>query len=128
MTVTIEDIEKYLSEVKEAVRNNNYRIDRNRKRQANIDLFTDYVINEDKAKEILLDLAATDFSEILHNEHKGFEYELLYVFGKDVKLLERTGDEEKTVSLYIKFNKLENCYVVVISFHEQSFPISYYFK
>lgn len=53
---------------------------------------------------------------------------MLYVFGKDVKLLERTGDEEKTVSLYIKFNKLENRYVVVISFHEQRFPLSYYFK
>ncbi|MCD8325302.1 MAG: type II toxin-antitoxin system MqsR family toxin [Lachnospiraceae bacterium] len=124
----MEDIEKYLSEVKKAVRNNRYRIDRNRNRQANIDLFLDYVIDENRAKDILLDLTAEDFSGVLHNEHKGFEHELLYVFGKDVKLLERTGDKEKTVSLYIKFNKLENCYVVVISFHEQRFPLSYYFK
>ncbi|MCD8082530.1 MAG: hypothetical protein LUE86_03115 [Clostridiales bacterium] len=91
-------------------------------------MFLDYVIDENGAKDILLNLTAMDFSEILHNEHKGFEHELLYVFGKDVKLLERTGDEEKTVSLYIKFNKLENRYVVVISFHEQRFPLSYYFK
>ncbi len=128
MSITIEDIEKYLSEVKEVVRNNRYRIDKNKNRQANIDLFLDYVIDENGAKDILLNLTAMDFSEILHNEHKGFEHELLYVFGKNVKLLERTGDEEKTVSLYIKFNKLENCYVVVISFHEQRFPFSYYFK
>lgn len=128
MSITIEEIEKYLSEVKEAVKNNRYRIDRNKNRQANIDLFLDYVIDENGAKDILLNLTAMDFSEILHNEHKGFEHELLYVFGKDVKLLERTGDEEKTVSLYIKFNKLENRYVVVISFHEQRFPLSYYFK
>lgn len=128
MSITIEEIEKYLSEVKEAVKNNRYRIDRNKNRQANIDLFLDYVIDENGARDILLNLTAMDFSEILHNEHKGFEHELLYVFGKDVKLLERTGDEEKTVSLYIKFNKLENCYVVVISFHEQRFPLSYYFK
>ena len=50
------------------------------------------------------------------------------VFGKDVTLLERNGTEEKTVSLYIKFNKLENCFVIVISFHEQKHPLTYYFK
>ncbi len=69
-----------------------------------------------------------DFSEIIQNEHKGFEHESLYVFGKDVILLERNGTEEKTVSLYIKFNKLENCFVIVISFHEQKYPLTYYFK
>ena len=45
-----------------------------------------------------------------------------------VVLLERTGTEEKTVSLYIKFNKLENSFVIVISFHEQKHPLTYYFK
>ena len=86
------------------------------------------MIDEAKAKEIILSLTAMDFSEILQNEHKGFEHERLYVFGKDVVLLERTGTEEKTVSLYIKFNKLENCFVIVISFHEQKCPLTYYFR
>lgn len=117
------DIEQYLSEVKEAVENNNYRLDRNARRQDNIHLFLDYVIDEAKAKEIILSLTVMDFSEILQNEH-----EQLYVFGKDVVLLERNGTEEKTVSLYIKFNKLENCFVIVISFHEQKYPLTYYFK
>jgi hypothetical protein len=76
----------------------------------------------------LLDLTALDFSEILQNEHQGFEHEQLYVFGKDVQLLERIGNSEKTVSLYIKFNKLEDCFVIVISFHEQKYPMQYYFK
>lgn len=122
------DIEQYLSEVKEAVEKDKYRIDRNAKRQDNINLFLDYVIDEAKAKEIILSLTAMDFSEILQNEHKGFEHERLYVFGKDVVLLERTGTKEKTVSLYIKFNKLENCFVIVISFHEQKYPLTYYFR
>ena len=39
------DIEQYLYEVKEAVKNDNYRIDRNAKRQNNINLFLDYVID-----------------------------------------------------------------------------------
>ena len=121
-------IEQYLSEVKEAVENNNYRLARNTRRQDNINLFLDYVIDEAKAKEIILSLDVMDFSEILQNERKGFEHEKLYVVGKDVVLLERNGMEEKTVSLYIKFNKLENCFVVVISFHEQKYPFTYYFK
>jgi len=122
------DIEQYLSEVQEAVENNNYRIDRNDRRQDNIDLFQDYIIDEAKAKDILLSLTVMDFSGILQNNHKGYEHEKLYVFGKDVDLLERNGTEEKRVSLYIKFNKLTNCFVIVISFHEQKYPLTYYFK
>ena len=122
------NIDQYLSEVKEAVEKDNYRLDRNARRQNNINLFLDYVIDEAKAKEIILSLTAMDFSEILQNEHKGYEHEKLYVFGKDVTLLERNGTEEKTVSLYIKFNKLENCFVIVISFHEQKHPLTYYFR
>lgn len=128
MNIEKKDIEQYLSEVKEAVRNDRYRLDRNAKRQDNINLFLDYVIDEAKAKKNILSLTAMDFSDILQNEHKGFEHERLYVFGKDVTLLERNGAEEKTVSLYIKFNKLENRFVIVISFHEQKHPLTYYFK
>ena len=96
--------------MKEAVEKDNYRLDRNARRQDNINLFLDYVIDETKAKEIILSLTVMDFSEILQNEHKGFEHEKLYVFG------------------YIKFNKLENCFVIVISFHEQKHPLTYYFR
>ncbi|MCR4673089.1 MAG: hypothetical protein K5637_07630 [Lachnospiraceae bacterium] len=128
MKVDQKDIELYLSDVREAVRKDNYRIECNYRRKDNVDLFLDYVIDEAKSKEILLSLTAMDFSGILQNEHKGFEHEKLYVFGKDVTLLERYGSEEKTVSLYIKFNKLENCFVIVISFHEQKYPLKYYFK
>ena len=128
LNIDQKDIEKYLSEVKDAVEKDNYRLDRNARRQDNINLFLDYIIDEAKAKEIILSLTAMDFSEILQNEHKGYEHEKLYVFGKDVTLLERNGTDEKTVSLYIKFNKLENCFVIVISFHEQRHPFTYYFS
>lgn len=128
LSIDQKDIEQYLSKVKEAVEKDHYRLDRNARRQDNINLFLDYVIDEAKAKEIILSLTVMDFSEILQNEHKGYEHENLYVFGKNVTLLERNGTEEKTVSLYIKFNKLENCFVIVISFHEQKHPLTYYFK
>ena len=128
LNIDKKDIEQYLSEVKKAVEKDNYRLDRNARRQDNISLFLDYIIDEAKAKESILSLTAMDFSDILQNEHKGFEHEKLYVFGKDVILLERNGTEEKTVSVYIKFNKLENCFVIVISFHEQKYPLTYYFR
>ncbi|MCI9074305.1 MAG: type II toxin-antitoxin system MqsR family toxin [Dorea sp.] len=128
MNIELKDIEFYLSEVKNAVKKNRYRLDRNSRRRDNINLFFDYIIDEQKAKDIILELTAMDFSEILQNEHAGYEHERLYVFGKDVKLLERTGNKEKTVSLYIKFNKLENCFVIIISFHEQKYPLNYYFR
>ena len=128
MKVTIADIDEYLEEVKEAIRVGRYRIEMNTNRQDNQDLFIDYIINEEKRKQILLSLTAMDFSDIRHNTHRGFEHELLYVFGKDVKLLQRFGSSEEQVSLYIKFNKLESRYVIVISFHKQNYPLNYMFK
>lgn len=128
MNVTIEDVEMYLEDVKEAINAGRYRIAMNENRQDNRDLFVDYVISEEQRKQILLSLEAADFSEIRHNTHKGYEHELLYVFGKDVKLLNRFGSEEEQVSLYIKFNKLESLYVIVISFHKQKYPLNYKFR
>lgn len=126
--VTIADIEKYLEDVKEAIHAGRYRVEMNENRQDNQDLFFDYVISEEKRKEILLSLTALDFSEIRHNTHRGYEHELLYVFGKDVKLLRRFGAGEEQISLYIKFNKLESRYVIVISFHKQKHSLHYQFK
>ena len=82
LNIDQKDIEQYRSEVKDAVEKDNYRLDRNARRQDNINLFLDYVIDEAKAKEIILSLTAMDFSEVLRNEHTGFEHERLYVFEK----------------------------------------------
>jgi hypothetical protein len=69
-----------------------------------------------------------DFAEVRQNEHKSFEHEQLYIFGKEVELLERIGHAKKIVSLYIKFNKLDNSFVIVVSFHEQRYPLHCFFK
>jgi len=128
LEVTYADIEKYLVEVKSAINTGKYRVEMNDRRQDNKDLFMDYIIDEEKRKQILLSLTALDFSEILPNEHAGYEHEMLYVFGKDVNLLHRFGAEEELISLYIKFNKLESNYVIVISFHKQRHPLEYKFR
>ena len=122
------DIEKYLVDVKAALSDDRYRIERNANRQDNVDLFLKYAINLTRAKKIILSLKADDFSQVTRNKHKGYEKELLYIFGKDVKLLERIGNKEKLVHLYIKINKLDDGFVIIISFHEQKRPLKYYFK
>ncbi len=67
MEITKNDIELYLTEVKDSIQKGQYRIERNSRRLDNLNLFLDYV-------------------------------------------------------------KLEDCYVIVVSLHEQKYPIKYYFK
>ena len=43
-------------------------------------------------------------------------------------LLPKYGGNEEMVALYIKFNKLANLYVIVVSFHKQEYPMKYQFK
>lgn len=122
------EIERYLEEVKRAVISRNYRLERNSRRQENNDLFYEYVIDEEKVRQIILSLTVLDFSEKVRNRHRGFEHEWLCIFGKDVRLLRRFGTGSRVVPLYIKFNKLDNNFVIVISFHEQNYELSYYFR
>ena len=125
MNVTKSDIEQYLSDVFAAVNAGRYQIS---PRQKNQDIYMDYVFTEEDAKEVILSLTAYDFSDAVQNDHPQHPEEILYIFGKDINLMPRYGDSEEKVSLYIKFNKLTNQYVVVISFHKQEYPLTYKFK
>jgi hypothetical protein len=124
----INHVEYYLNDVKKLIRSGRCRIVLNNRRQKNRRLFSEYVIDEAKSKEILLSLTAYDFSEAVRNEHSGFEHEWLYIFGKNVKLLLRFGFLEEDVPLYIKLNRLENQFIIVISFHRQEYPLDYAFR
>ena len=128
LEITRMEIEKYLNRVKVAVEKDNYRIELNKNRSDNRNLFVDYVLSEVRIKEILLSLTVDDFSERRKNNHKGFEKEILYIFGKEIKALERFGEDYKAINLYIKLNLIADDFVFVISFHEQKYPHYYYFK
>lgn len=119
------DIEEYLWGVWTAIDAGKYQI---APRPKNRELLTDYVISEKEEIDIIKSLTPMDFSTAVANDHKGMEHEILYIFGKDIDLLERFENRERTVSLYIKFNKISDQYLFVISFHEQEHPLSYYFK
>ena len=128
MNLSVSDVENYLEAVKCAVTAHRYRLDMNAKRPDNRKLFDTYLLTMRDAENIILNLNVMDFSDAVPNEHAGFEHETLYIFGKEVLLIERYGTAEKLVPLYIKFNKLDNEFVIVISFHEQRHPLTYYFK
>ena len=125
MNVTKSDVEQYLSDVFAAVNVGRYQIS---SRQKNQDIYMGYVFTEEDAKKVILSLTVYDFSHAVQNDHPQHPEEILYIFGKDINLMPRYGDSEEKVSLYIKFNKLTNQYVIVISFHKQEYPLTYKFK
>lgn len=125
MNVTKSDVEQYLSDVFAAVNVGRYQIS---SRQKNQDIYMDYVFTEEDAKKVILSLTVYDFSHAVQNDHPQHPEEILYIFGKDINLMPRYGDSEEKVSLYIKFNKLTNQYVIVISFHKQEYSLTYKFK
>lgn len=124
MNVTKSDIEQYLSDVFSAVNAGEYQIS---SRQKNQEIFIDYLFTEEDAKKIILSLTVYNFSGVTQNEHEKYKDEILYIFGKEVTLKARYKDIDEKVNLYIKFNKLNNHYVYVISFHRQEYPLSYKF-
>lgn len=54
MQYSYDEIFKYIKEIKDAVSAGRYRIEINKKRQKNTELFRDYLISEEKCREILL--------------------------------------------------------------------------
>lgn len=127
MNLSIADIEEYLSIVRQAVREDRYEIERNENREENLKLSWQYILPEEEIKKIIYSLTPLDFSEAVKNKKKRFANEILYVFGKNVNLIERDSGQEKEIELYIKFNKEINNYVIVISFHEARHPVKKYF-
>lgn len=123
--ITKSDVEKYLIDVFSAIKAGKYQIS---PRQKNQDVYIDYLFTEEDAEKVLLSLTAYDFSDAVQNEHPQHPEEILYIFGKTIRLMPRYGDSEEMVPLYIKFNKLVNQYVFVISLHKQEYPLTYKFK
>ena len=128
MENSFQEIESYLHDVKDAVQDGRYRLDLNAKRLDNQALFYDYVLDMQEFEKILLSLSPWDFSEVVQNRHKGFENEKLFIFGKTVRLLQRYGNREENVPLYIKINKFMDGFVIIISFHKQRRRLNFHFK
>lgn len=122
------EINDYLGEAKKLILDGKFRIALNSNRLTNLSLFDEYLINEESVKSILLNLTVYDFCEKVQNKHANFNHEWLYVFGKEIDLIERFEEKSEMVPLYIKFNKIEDKFLIVVSFHKQKYPLVYYFQ
>ena len=122
------EINDYLGEAKKLILDGKFRIALNSNRLTNLSLFDEYLINEESVKSILLNLTVYDFCEKVQNKHVNFNHEWLYVFGKEIDLIKRFEQKSERVPLYIKFNKLEDKFLIVVSFHKQKYPLVYYFQ
>lgn len=122
------EIADYLSRAKKFIVQNKFCIALNSNRMTNLSLFDEYLIDEERIKIILLDLTEDDFCEKVQNKHVQFQHEWLYIFGKEISLMKRYEEKSEVVLLYIKFNMIENKFVIVISFHKQKYPLVYYFR
>lgn len=122
------EINDYLGEAKKLILDGKFRIALNSNRLTNLSLFDEYLINEESVKSILLNLTVYDFCEKVQNKHANFNHEWLYVFGKEIDLIKRFEEKSEMVPLYIKFNKIEDKFTIVVSFHKQKYPLVYYFQ
>ena len=122
------EINDYLGEAKKLILDGKFRIALNSNRLTNLSLFDEYLINEESVKSILLNLTVYDFCEKVQNKHANFNHEWLYVFGKEIDLIKRFEEKSEMVPLYIKFNKIEYKFLIVVSFHKQKYPLLYYFQ
>lgn len=122
------EIYDYLGEAKKLILDGKFRIALNSNRLTNLSLFDEYLINEESVKSILLNLTVYDFCEKVQNKHANFNHEWLYVFGKEIDLIKRFEEKSEMVLLYIKFNKIEDKFLIVVSFHKQKYPLVYYFQ
>lgn len=110
------EINDYLGEAKKLILDGKFRIALNSNRLTNLSLFDEYLINEESVKSILLNLTVYDFCEKVQNKHANFNHEWLYVFGKEIDLIKRFEEKSEMVPLYIKFNKIEDKFLIVVSF------------
>ena len=122
------EINDYLGEAKKLILDGKFRIALNSNWLTNLSLFDEYLINEESVKSILLNLTVYDFCEKVQNKHANFNHEWLYVFGKEIDLIKRFEEKSEMVPLYIKFNKIEDKLLIVVSFHKQKYPLVYYFQ
>lgn len=125
-----EQIEAYLRDFKQLVKDGSYSIELNENRTENVDFMEEYDISIEKAKNILLSIDVYDFCYAADNTKPQFAHEKLYVFCREFELNNRGTLED--VDIYIKSNLTQtrrgNKRLFVVSFHKRNNPITYCFK
>ena len=118
--ITIQEVESYLARIKPDIANNKFTISQENDKNKNFLESTEYIIDQNKIRTILLSLTYKNFCWYQKGEKEG---DLLFIFrydGKFIKLV-KGGPKEDTLIIYIKTNKKEKG-TLVLSFHPSDKP------
>lgn len=118
--ITIQEVESYLVRIKPDIANNKFTISQENDKNKKFLESTEYIIDQEKIKKILLSLTHKNFCWYQKGEKEG---DLLFIFrydGKFIKLV-KGGPKEDTLIIYIKTNKKEKG-TLVLSFHPSDKP------
>ena len=116
---TDDEITEYLSKIKELIIKNNNNLIISTNRDINLSFMKKYGLTKKNIIDIINSLNEVNFEEKVINEHQDYPNENLYIFSKNIELVDDKGNI-KDVMLYIKFNLL-NKKVILISFHEAKY-------
>jgi len=123
---TYEEVTDILKTIQTYVAGDKFVLSSNVNRLENIEFMDRYNLTTARIKDIISKIETEDFCYGLHNEHSGFEHEILYVFCPQIEL--PYGEKIEAVDVYSKFNIINGERVVVVSFHQRNYPINYLFK
>lgn len=118
--ISIKEVESYLAKIKPDITNNKFTISQENDKNKKFLESTEYIIDQNKIKIILLSLTYKNFCWYQKGEKEG---DLLFIFrydGKFIKLI-KGGPKEDTLIIYIKTNKKEKG-TLVLSFHPSDKP------
>ena len=121
---SIEEIEKYLKNIKEQVKKDNFIIPMTDKRPKNKAFIVKYHLSRRKQKEMLLALEATDFCYSADDYTNKTERH--YMFSREYEL--DSWGSIYNVLVYVKIVQKEDNFVVVVSFHEPDKKLVHLFK
>jgi len=91
-------------------------------RDKNKELREKYFVDDSRTKEILLSLTAEDYICSEESDNEDFPDDIVHIFIKTEKLIQRFADSFVDVNLYIKFTwpRQNNKKLLIISFHEEN--------
>ncbi|MBE5900186.1 MAG: hypothetical protein E7279_11430 [Lachnospiraceae bacterium] len=91
-------------------------------RDKNKELRENFFIDDSRTKEILLSLTAEDYICSEESDNEDFPDDIVHIFIKTEKLIQRFADSFVDVNLYIKFTwpRQNNKKLLIISFHEEN--------
>ena len=118
--ITIQEVESYLARIKPDIANNKFTISQENDKNKKFLESTEYIIDQNKIRTILLSLTHKNFCWYQKGEKEG---DLLFIFRYDGKFnkLVKGGPKEDTLIIYIKTNKKEKG-TLVLSFHPSDKP------